>query len=136
MVEETIYEEEQRCNHVYAQECHDTFVTEMGTSQVKLSFKVFTRHINCGFSEYLPDAPQIRMVQKLSLILSFQQQKCEENFKKSCYIDFVETPRTHEVEECNTNLTRDCESEGEEVCTEEHETGTIKCSNCLLQIVN
>lgn len=39
MVEETIYEEEQRCNHVYAQECHDTFVTEMGTSQVKTKFQ-------------------------------------------------------------------------------------------------
>ena len=34
LVEETIYEEEQRCNHVYTEECHDTFVTEMETSLV------------------------------------------------------------------------------------------------------
>ena len=56
-------------------------------------------------------------------IVPLQQEKCEENFKKSCYIDFVETPRTHEVEECNTNLTRNCDIEGEEVCTDEFETG-------------
>ena len=56
-------------------------------------------------------------------IFSRQQEKCEENFKKSCYIDFVETPRTHEVEECNTNLTRNCDITGEEVCTDEFETG-------------
>ena len=34
LVEETIYDEEQRCNHVYTQECHDTYITEMGTSLV------------------------------------------------------------------------------------------------------
>ena len=34
LVEETIYDEEQRCNHVYTQECHDTYITVMGTSLV------------------------------------------------------------------------------------------------------
>ena len=36
LVEETVFEEELRCNHVYTQECHDTYLTEMGTSLVNL----------------------------------------------------------------------------------------------------
>ena len=55
----------------------------------------------------------------MSFKCSFQQEECEEEFVKTCNIEVVERPISRQIEICNQPLKRDCDQEGEVVCTEE-----------------
>lgn len=52
-----------------------------------------------------------------------QSQSCKENFVKQCEIEYHDKPKKQRVEVCNERLNRDCDAEGEEVCSNEYETG-------------
>ena len=51
-----------------------------------------------------------------------QEEECEENFRKICYIDYEEKAYDEVVEVCHTPLVKDCNTPGPEVCKTEYET--------------
>ena len=51
-----------------------------------------------------------------------QEEECEENFRKICYIDYEEQAYDEVVEVCHTPLVKDCNTPGPEVCKTEYET--------------
>ena len=49
-----------------------------------------------------------------------QEEKCEENFKKSCYIEYKKQAGDEIVDFCFTPLVRNCDIPGPEECTIEY----------------
>ena len=45
-----------------------------------------------------------------------QEEECEENFRKICYIDYEEQAYDEVVEVCHTPLVKDCNTPGPEIC--------------------
>merc|ERR1739847_235979 len=61
-----------------------------------------------------------------------QEEECNENFRKSCFIDYAKIAFDEVVEICRKPLVKDCEVEGPEGCRTEYEaegwTTFTKCS--------
>merc|ERR1712142_949988 len=53
---------------------------------------------------------------------SQQEEECEENFRKNCFIDYEQIAFNETVEICRTPLVKDCTKEGPEICTTQYET--------------
>ena len=68
---------------------------------------------------------------KVSLILfnffaTFQKKKCKDSIIKTCEIENIESPKTVKVEVCQEELTRNCDQQGEIICTKESQTSKNK----------
>ena len=48
---------------------------------------------------------------------SQQEEDCEENFRKNCFIGYSQTAQEVTVSVCRTTLVKDCEAVGPEVCS-------------------
>merc|ERR1712013_819331 len=53
---------------------------------------------------------------------SQQEEECEENFKKSCFIEYEKIALQETVNICRKPLVKDCEVEGPEICRTEYES--------------
>merc|ERR1719437_247617 len=53
---------------------------------------------------------------------SQQEEDCEENFRKSCFIEYEKIAFNETVEICRTPLVKDCNIQGPEVCRTEYES--------------
>merc|ERR1711954_59336 len=53
---------------------------------------------------------------------SQQEEECEENFKKSCFIEYEKIAIKETVNVCRKPLVKDCEVEGPEICRTEYES--------------
>merc|ERR1711990_454766 len=53
---------------------------------------------------------------------SQQEEECEENFRKSCFIEYEKIAFNETVEVCRTPLVKDCDNTGPEVCRTEYES--------------
>merc|ERR1739848_841645 len=53
---------------------------------------------------------------------SQQEQECEENFRKNCFIDYEKIAFNETVEICRTPLVKDCDISGPEICRTEYES--------------
>ena len=49
-----------------------------------------------------------------------QEEKCEENFKKNCFIEFKDRASEEQVKFCYTPLIKNCDVPGPEECTIEY----------------
>ena len=45
----------------------------------------------------------------------FQEEECQENYVKKCFIEYAKTAQNVTVSVCRTPLVKDCSVEGEEV---------------------
>jgi len=53
---------------------------------------------------------------------SQQEEECEENFRKNCFIDYEKIAFNETVEICRTPLVKDCNVQGPEICTTQYES--------------
>jgi len=53
---------------------------------------------------------------------SQQEEECEENFRKSCFIEYEKIAFNETVRVCRTPLVKDCEQTGPEICRTEYES--------------
>ena len=53
---------------------------------------------------------------------SQQEEECEENFRKNCFIDYEKIAFNETVEICRTPLVKDCDVQGPEICRTEYES--------------
>jgi len=53
---------------------------------------------------------------------SQQEEECEENFRKNCFIDYEKIAFNETVEICRTPLVKDCDVQGPEICTTQYES--------------
>jgi len=53
---------------------------------------------------------------------SQQEEECEENFRKNCFIDYEKIAFNETVEICRTPLVKDCDIQGPEICRTEYES--------------
>jgi len=53
---------------------------------------------------------------------SQQEEECEENFRKSCFINYEKIAFNETVEVCRTPLVKDCDVQGPEICRTEYES--------------
>ena len=56
---------------------------------------------------------------------NLQVEKCETDYIKECHIDYEIRAKTVKMEICKEAWARDCEAEGEVVCTMEEDAGKI-----------
>jgi len=53
---------------------------------------------------------------------SQQEEECEENYRKSCFINYEKIAFNETVEVCRTPLVKDCDVQGPEICRTEYES--------------
>merc|ERR1712025_640980 len=53
---------------------------------------------------------------------SQQEEECEENFRKNCFIEYEQIAFNETVNVCRTPLVKDCDQTGEEICRTEYES--------------
>jgi len=53
---------------------------------------------------------------------SQQEEECEENFRKSCFIEYEKIAFNETVQICRTPLVKDCDVAGPEICRTEYES--------------
>merc|ERR1712027_40931 len=53
---------------------------------------------------------------------SQQEEECEENFRKSCFIEYEKIAFNETVQICRTPLVKDCDVQGPEICRTEYES--------------
>merc|ERR1712055_514787 len=53
---------------------------------------------------------------------SQQEEECDENFRKSCFIEYEAKAITETVQVCRTPLVKDCDKVGDEICRTEYES--------------
>ena len=51
-----------------------------------------------------------------------QEEECEEQFKKNCFIEFKNKASQEKVQFCITPLVKDCDNPGPTECTTEYES--------------
>ena len=51
----------------------------------------------------------------LSYDVLFQEEECQDNYVKKCFIEYAKTAENVTVSVCRTPLVKDCNVEGEEV---------------------
>jgi hypothetical protein len=87
MVQETEYDDVIECKHSYSERCHTTYTTDYQPQQVLI------------YNSYLIRRPSI-------LNFIFQEEECDENFKKQCYIEYKNVAFPEKVKFCYTPLVR------------------------------
>merc|ERR1711909_232677 len=53
---------------------------------------------------------------------SQQEEDCEENFRKSCFIEYEQIAFNETAKVCRTPLVKDCDVQGPEICRTEYES--------------
>ena len=53
---------------------------------------------------------------------SQQEEECEENFRKNCFIEYEKIAFNETVQICRTPLVKDCNIQGPEICRTEYES--------------
>merc|ERR1711981_1505269 len=53
---------------------------------------------------------------------SQQEEECEENYRKSCFIEYEKIAFNETVQICRTPLVKDCDIQGPEICRTEYES--------------
>merc|ERR1712168_595415 len=53
---------------------------------------------------------------------SQQEEDCEENFRKNCFIEYEQIAFNETAEICRTPLVKDCDIQGPEICRTEYES--------------
>merc|ERR1712189_48040 len=53
---------------------------------------------------------------------SQQEEDCEENFRKNCFIEYEQIAFNETAEICRTPLVKDCDDQGPEICRTEYES--------------
>ena len=53
---------------------------------------------------------------------SQQEEECEENYRKNCFIDYEKIAYNEIVQVCRTPLVKDCDVQGPEICRTEYES--------------
>ena len=53
---------------------------------------------------------------------SVQEEECEENFRKTCYISMVDTAMNVTQRVCKKPMVKDCDIEGEPICRTEYQS--------------
>jgi len=53
---------------------------------------------------------------------SQQEEECEENYRKNCFIDYEKIAFNETVQVCRTPLVKDCDVQGPEICRTEYES--------------
>merc|ERR1712018_783896 len=53
---------------------------------------------------------------------SQQEEECEENFRKNCFIEYEKIAFNETVKVCRQPLVKDCDTPGEEICRTEYES--------------
>merc|ERR1711994_689398 len=53
---------------------------------------------------------------------SQQEEDCDENFRKSCFIEYEQIAFNETAEVCRTPLVKDCDVQGPEICRTEYES--------------
>merc|ERR1739844_877980 len=51
-----------------------------------------------------------------------KDEECKDTFTKDCYIEYINVPKSEQVEKCVTPWERDCDTPGDLDCTTEYET--------------
>ena len=59
---------------------------------------------------------------KLILFSRQQVEECEDNYLKSCFIEYEKIAVNETVEICRTPLVKDCDVQGPEICRTEYES--------------
>ena len=54
--------------------------------------------------------------------LGWQEEECEENFRKNCFIEYEQIAFNETAEICRTPLVKDCDVQRPEICRTEHES--------------
>ena len=54
-----------------------------------------------------------------------QEEKCEENFKKNCFIEYKDVASQENVQFCFTPLVRNCDTPGPTECTTEYSSECV-----------
>ena len=54
-----------------------------------------------------------------------QDEECKDTFTKDCYIEYINVPKSEQVEKCVTPWQRDCDTPGVKDCTTEYETSKV-----------
>ena len=57
--------------------------------------------------------------------LKCQEEECEENYVKKCFIEYSKHAVNVTVNICRTPLVKDCDSDGEEICRTEYESECV-----------
>ena len=102
MVEETVWENHEQCEHSYDKRCHKSYTTAYTSVQV--------RKLGCSRRS------------KNLLSISLQEEECDEVFRKICYIEMVDFAQNVSTEVCRRPLVKDCDLPGEEVCRTEFQS--------------
>ena len=53
---------------------------------------------------------------------SQQEEDCEENYRKNCFIEYEQIAFNETVQVCRTPLVKDCDVQGPEICRTEYES--------------
>ena len=54
--------------------------------------------------------------------LGWQEEECEENFRKTCFITMVDTAMNVTTNVCKKPMVKDCDIEGEPICRTEYQS--------------
>ena len=98
MVEETVWEDHETCDHSYDKRCHKSYTTTYNAVQA-------TTTALSQFSN-----------------VTLQEEECDEVFRKICYIEMVDIANNVTTEVCRKPLVKDCNIEGETICRTEYQS--------------
>ena len=65
-----------------------------------------------------------------------QEEQCQENFSKTCFIQYSQTASQATVQVCVEPLVKDCGAEGEEVCSKEYQAECERVSEPSIEDSN
>merc|ERR1719187_751147 len=89
--------------------------------------KVFMEEVTEWDTEYTCQHSYNRRCAK-SLTTTYnaaQEEECEENYVKKCFIEYNKFAQNVTVNVCRTPLVKDCNQEGEEICSTEYESECV-----------
>jgi len=89
--------------------------------------KVFMEEVTEWDTEYTCQHSYNRRCAK-SLTTTYstaQEEECEENYVKKCFIEYNKYAQNVTVNVCRTPLVKDCDQQGEEICTTEYESECV-----------
>jgi hypothetical protein len=62
---------------------------------------------------------------QITIYSSAQEEECNKNFVKNCFIEYSKSAANVTVDICRKPLIKDCEKEGEEICSTQYESECI-----------
>merc|ERR1711973_617303 len=75
-----------------------------------------------SFSEVASTRPGFDGKRCIDKVLMVEEIECEENFRKSCFIEYEKIAFNETVKVCRTPLVKDCDVKGPEICRTEYES--------------